>query len=237
MNEKKLCYSMICTGNSKTIMARTLLFYEILSTLTKNVLEEVYEKKLNVYVPKNLSKYSFSGELFEGRRYPNIYLKFASYELKKFGYTHCVVFDSDFIYGNKNLLKEFKCCEKEFLMLRKKEICCQKYRPGDSSDDSRIYTAGCIGFNIEIDISDDILKLNNGLVEEYALSKYSEKNNIFEIPLGLVANIPNAKKFCIFFHTGSKLYYSALSTSMPEEFLKYKNYLEKININGCMRLF
>lgn len=244
MSEKKLCYALVYTGSNKKILARTILFYEILKGVTKKDIfiitdsKENYEKILkyvpeeNIYAPKNMDKYLFEDVLIEGRRYPNIFLKFSIFELKNFGYTHGVVLDSDLVIGNEDLIKHISFIEKEFLKLNPGEFACQKYRIGDITEErktNRFYTGGCLAFNIEVDFLENIFKYKiPEELEENTISRYSLENFVFDIPQGLITNNPLEKQFCIFFHTGTKLFYSVLKTTQPENYERFKYLCEQL---------
>lgn len=47
MSEKKLCYALVYTGSNKKILARTILFYELLSKLTKKQIFVITDSEEN----------------------------------------------------------------------------------------------------------------------------------------------------------------------------------------------
>lgn len=208
MKNKRLCYSLCYTGNDLKILARTVLFYEFFKSIKRDIVvlvdseksKEIFERfDCKTLFPPDIERY-----YFESKRYPNIFLKFAVYELKKFGYTHCVMFDTDVVLGNENLLKHLKICENEILLLKERQIACHKYRPQYPEAYERAYDASCVAFNIEVDIRDILLGecKDSTKTEEWNLCQYDRKYHLlFDMAEGLLTNEKDSKIFTIFHHT------------------------------------
>lgn len=244
--EKKLCYCLLYTGNNEKILARTILTYETIKNITKKDVwiltdSENNKKELEkycdkVYIPKNIEKYFFTDDkILDGRSYPNIYLKFSVYELKKFSYTHVLFLDSDVVIGNENLIDKISLIENEILFTESENILCHRYDPRyNEKDPMRLYICCCIAFNIEKDISDEILKFKiDGKTEEWMITNWAINNNqkINELPIGLLSNVKDLKYFSIFHHTGGRLYYSVLKTRFSKLYLRYKEICETLEKN------
>lgn len=237
---KRLSYVLAYTGENLKILARTILLYEFFKANHKDIIilvdsekaQSFFEKfNCKVLLPPDVEKYSFRGNNFDGHCYPNIFLKFAIYELGEFGYTHCLFFDSDILLSNKDLFKYLRSCEKEILELKPKQIMCHKYRPQWKEALERTYIASCMAFNVEVDIRD--ILLNECKVydktEEWSLREYDRKYHlIFELPEGLITNESNSKKFTIFYHTSGKLFYSCLKSFSLDKFKRYREILSEI---------
>lgn len=237
MSEKKLCYALVYTGTNKKILARTILFYELLSKVTKKDIFLLVDTKDNfelsskfiptekIYLPENPEKYSFS----KMKRYPNIYMKFCIYELSKFGYTHCVYLDSD-MFINPEFVKFVKIYEK-YVVDNIFGFAVQKYPQKDKA----IHIAGCIIANIENDESDLFLSYDGikpcvsadeDLIDEYS-KEHLEKMQ--DIPGGFVTSSPYLKDCSLLFHTGGLMWATALASRKDKTcFNRYKELCEII---------
>lgn len=245
MSEKKLCYALVYTGSNKKILARTILSYEKLKSVTKKnifilldneenrIYFESFIPKDKIYVPSNLERFYFPGDNFDGHKYPNIFLKFAVYELKKFGYSHVLFMDSDIVINKNGLFKNISILEREITELKRGYISAHKYYPHWPESLERKFIASCMGFNIQEDIIDKLLSCNvPGKTEEWTLKIYEEKYNlVFELPEGLITNESALKKFTVFYHTCGKLYYSVLKVTDPEGYNRFQKIFEFISEN------
>lgn len=229
----KLCYVLIYTGNNKKILARTILLYEILSKFSRKdiwvVTDSDENKKVlepfvkNVYVPENMKKYEYDSI----KKYPNIYIKFSTYELKKFGYTHCIEIDTDVIV-NYDLVKHIGVFEKYILEnITEGQIAMHRYPIWETKSE---YHGSCLIFNIEKDLSDDLLNLKKSVdgwdTEEVALTNYARLNShsIRDIPDGFICNQKEFSRFIIFKHLGGVMFYVALTAT--SDFKRYKELCE-----------
>ena len=242
MSEKKLCYALVYTGNNKKILARTILTYEKLKTVTrKNIFIitddaknlsyfEKFISKDKLYVPSSLERFYFPDNNFDGHRYPNIFMKFAVYELAKFGYTHVLFIDSDIVINKNGLSEHLSVLEREITELKEGYISAHKYYPHWPESLERKFIASCMGFNIKENIIQKLLDCNvPGKTEEWTLKVYEEKYGlVFELPEGLITNESALKKFTVFYHTCGKLYYSVLKVTDPEGYERFKEIFENI---------
>lgn len=239
MSKNKLCWVLIYTGKNKKILARTILLYEILSKYTRKdiwVITDSGENKRalaqfckNVYLPENEKKYSYDSI----KKYPNIFIKFSIYELSKFGYTHCIEIDTDVIV-NYDLVKHLGVFERYVLEnISEGQIAMHRYPVWETKSE---YHGSCLIFNIEKDLSDDLLNLKKSVdgwdTEEVALTNYARLNShsVRDIPDGLICNQKEFSMFTIFKHLGGVMFYVALQTT--SDFNRYKELRKIIETEG-----
>jgi len=205
-------------------------------TDTKDNLEKLkkFTNENFCYLPDNTEKYSFN----RTKRYPNIYMKFCIYELKKFGYTHVIYMDSD-MFVNFELAKKLSIIEKHIVTnvfgfgvgrYDRKIICKENGLP-------TIHIAGCIVANIEKDISDMFLSYDGktplrsadeDLIDEFAKEHLDE---LQDLPVGLVSQSDLLRDFTVFYHTGGLLWYSALASRKDKtDWNRYKELCEMIEL-------
>lgn len=102
---------------------------------------------------------------------------------------------------------------------------CHKYSPAEDCCEERRFIASCIAFNIELNLIDELLSFNlPGKTEEWTLKNYDSKTfKVWELPDGLITNTSSTKRFTIFYHSASKLFYSVLKTTQPDNYERFKN--------------